>query len=453
LALLPHRIVLISFGLLLSELYIPPPGSGTGLGWTNAYTNIQDALTIAISGTHIWVADGVYFPDEGGGQLDDAVTSTFTLKEGVALYGGFGGYGISETLRTQRDWENYKTILSGDIDHETFPDTTDSIGVVTTTSNITGTNAYHVVFSDGADESAVLDGFTITAGWATNGSPNNTGGGMYNYSSDPTLANLTFSGNWASSGGGMFNHWYSSPTITNVTFTGNSAGHGGGGMYNHTNSNPILMNIVFSGNSVSNYGGGLYNYSSDPSLTNVTFTGNHSAYSGGGMCNATNSDPTFINVTFSGNFAPTYGGGIYNSDNSNPKLINTILWGNNANNSGEQIFNSNSTPVISYTLIQSSTIGGIWDTSLGTDGGNNLDENPLFMRNPDPGDGDWTTNDDNDYGNLHLQAGSPAIDTGDDSVCPSTDLYGNTRPAGAGCDIGAIEFFFKIFLPVVLKMH
>ncbi len=48
---------------------------------------------------------------------------------------------------------------------------------------------------------------------------------MYNvYSSSPTLTNVTFSGNSASSdGGGMFNWISSSPTLTNVTFSGNSA--------------------------------------------------------------------------------------------------------------------------------------------------------------------------------------------------------------------------------------
>ncbi len=49
------------------------------------------------------------------------------------------------------------------------------------------------------------------------------------------------------------------------------------------------------------------------------------------------------------------------------------------------------------------------------------------------------------YG-LQLSAASPAIDAGDDSVCPPTDIRGYTRPVdgnadgNAGCDIGAYEF-------------
>ena len=39
----------------------------------------------------------------------------------------------------------------------------------------------------------------------------------------------------------------------------------------------------------------------------------------------------------------------------------------------------------------------------------NLNDDPLFFRDPDPGDGDWSTLDDNDYGDLRLFNGSPAV--------------------------------------------
>ena len=58
-------------------------------------------------------------------------------------------------------------------------------------------------------------------------------------SSSPALANVTFSGNWAAYGGGMYNQ-RSSPTLTNVTFSGNSATSSGGGMYNRLRSSPAL---------------------------------------------------------------------------------------------------------------------------------------------------------------------------------------------------------------------
>ncbi|HUI91915.1 MAG TPA: right-handed parallel beta-helix repeat-containing protein [Chitinivibrionales bacterium] len=42
--------------------------------------------------------------------------------------------------------------------------------------------------------------------------------------------------------------------------------------------------------------------------------------------------------------------------------------------------------------------------------------------------------------NFHLQAGSPAIDSGTSANAPSVDFDGNARPAGAGIDIGAYEY-------------
>ncbi|MBN1583783.1 MAG: hypothetical protein JXA89_23960, partial [Anaerolineae bacterium] len=43
-------------------------GAATGLSWTDAYTNVQDALAAAVADDEIWIAAGVYYPDEGAGQ-------------------------------------------------------------------------------------------------------------------------------------------------------------------------------------------------------------------------------------------------------------------------------------------------------------------------------------------------------------------------------------------------
>jgi parallel beta-helix repeat protein len=57
-------------------------------------------------------------------------------------------------------------------------------------------------------------------------------------------------------------------------------------------------------------------------------------------------------------------------------------------------------------------------------------------------------------GNLHLRPGSPAIDSGSAVGAPGTDFDGQTRPFGAGYDIGADEvvlFTSFIYLPIVFK--
>ncbi len=50
-------------------------------------------------------------------------------------------------------------------------------------------------------------------------------------------------------------------------------------------------------------------------------------------------------------------------------------------------------------------------------------------------------------GDFHLKANSAAIDVGDPTGAPATDIYGHARPTGAGVDIGAFEA--GTFLPAV----
>jgi len=135
-----------------------PQGSGNCSSWANACT-LQTALTNAVSGDEIWVKAGVHYPGAAGNR-----EATFTLKNGVALYGGFAG---TETDRSQRNWQTNLTILSGDIDRNDI--NTDGNSIAETWNDIRGSNAYHVVTGSGTNPSAVLDGFVVTAGQA-NGS-------------------------------------------------------------------------------------------------------------------------------------------------------------------------------------------------------------------------------------------------------------------------------------------
>jgi uncharacterized repeat protein (TIGR01451 family) len=352
-------------------------GANSGESWTDAYTHLQGGLAAAIPGDEIWVAAGVY-------------TGTFRLKDSVAVYGGFAG---TEIRREQRDWQTHTTVLSGDVDGD---DLTDSNGVVTRWADIRGSNADHVVIGSGTGPTAVLDGFTITAGRSVQ-----YGGGMVNSGGSPTLANITFSGNCAfERGGGAYNSG-GSPTLTNVTFTGNHAyadgpnGNGGGGMYN-SYSDPVLINVTFSGNSSGLNGGGMYNFYGDPVLINVAFSGNSAYSNGGGMYDYYNS-PVLINATFSGNRAGHDvifggGGGMY-VNHSTPTLTNCILWGNTAPTLAQMYVTVGSSPTVTYSDVQG-----------GYPGTGNIDANPQFASG------------------LRLRDDSPAIDAGDNGAVPP-DVY------------------------------
>ncbi len=292
--------------------------------------------------------------------------AAFHLKNGVALYGGFAG---TETSREERDWETHVTVLSGDIDDN---DVVDAHGVVTDTARIQGNNAYHVLIGSGVTGSALLDGFTVTAGaTATSGGcPDECGAGMLNEGGSPTISHLTFRGNLArTAGGGMYNDG-GSPTLTQVTFSDNEVAYWGGGMSNRNNSRPILVNVTFSGNGgiaggggmsneqsaptlhqvtfsrngVQGSGGGMYNADSSPSLTWVTFEANVSVLgSGGGMYND-NSHPSLTNITFSGNHGGQDGG--LSNQNSHPALTNVTFAGNEAVDGAGGMGNNNSSPVL-----------------------------------------------------------------------------------------------------------
>ncbi len=405
-------------------------GSATGDSWVNAFTNLQDALHVATSGDEIWVAQGVYYPDVGGEQVDNDANASFTIPAGVKLYGGFPSGGESEGVR---DWRGHKTVLSGDIEQD---DTTDANHLVADANGISGNNSNHVVFLNGRIDTGapitgttVIDGFLITAGYAGSGERQPHGGGMYCLGSEggecsPALKNVTFRGNFAQEfGGAMFNDGYqgvSSPALVNVTFSGNAA-KSGGALYNGGNdagvSSPTLVNVTFSGNFAEEFGGAMFNF----------------GHSGA-------SRPALVNVTLSGNAAKVAGGAIYSQGDregdTSPALKNVVLWQNSAPQ-GASIFNANADLAILNSIIE----GG--SDSIGSEGASasaytgNSENDPLFIEAVDPANAPTAS------GDLRLQSGSPAIDLGDNSAVPlgvATDLGGNLRMVGGLVDSGAHEF-------------
>ncbi len=85
-------------------------GANNGTSWSDAFTDLQSALAAASSGKQIWVAAGTYKPT-----ADNNRTISFSLKNGVQVYGGFAG---TETELSQRDLVVNIVILNGDIGEE-----------------------------------------------------------------------------------------------------------------------------------------------------------------------------------------------------------------------------------------------------------------------------------------------------------------------------------------------
>ncbi|RKY21720.1 MAG: hypothetical protein DRQ55_03445 [Planctomycetota bacterium] len=155
-------------------------GAHDGSSWSDAHTDLQDALAGATAG-EIWIAQGSYRPGAAGDR-----SATFQLRNGVSIYGGFDG---SETSLSQRDVTAHPTILSGDIDqNDTY-----GAGLNWWQFNWTGSagNSYHIVTGSGTNASAVLDGVTLLAGVGSDPAIQG-GGGLLVLGGSPSLRNCTF---------------------------------------------------------------------------------------------------------------------------------------------------------------------------------------------------------------------------------------------------------------------
>jgi len=288
-------------------------GSNDGTSWTDAYTNLQDALTTASAGDELWVATGTYKPTSS---TDRNVS--FVLLQDLGLYGGFNG---TETNREERNWRANETILSGDIG--TVGDSTD--------------NSYHVVL--GPNQGATLDGFTITRGNAI-GASNEMGGGMLNTSGLIRVENCTFIHNHASQGGALENdHCPNANTIVNCIFKDNTATLASGAISNH-NTPAHIINCLFAGNSADDtFGAAVYNWGASPSkIINCTFTENNGP-ANCGVIHSRGVTSTAENCILWGNgtedIAGTHGGG---TNLTNSCIEQAGYAGSNGNISEDPLF-------------------------------------------------------------------------------------------------------------------
>ncbi|MBW8041844.1 MAG: hypothetical protein FVQ85_17850 [Planctomycetes bacterium] len=400
-------------------------GANDGSSWADAYNFLQDALTAAWSGDEIHVAQGTYKTDQGAEITPGDREATFQLKNGVTLKGGYAGTGTPDP--NARDFELYETIITGDLNGNDV-DVNDPRDLLNDPCR--AENSYHVVTARETDETAILDGFTITAGNADGFyvDQHDSGGGMYNlYYSSPTVKNCTFSSNSAYTGGGMSTG--GRPKVSRCTFIGNSAGGSGGGMLNLAST--TFIHCSFIGNTSGSNGGGVWNWENSPIFVNCVFNGNEADVGGGAVWNVDGGGGTFINCTLSSNKAVRQGGAIFSD--VWPNITNCILWGNRDSGGVSELTHVYAEVderwVPNYSCIQG------WTGDLGGIG--NTGEDPLFVET-DGADNVTGTEDDD----LRLLAGSACLDAGDNSALPPsvlTDIDGNPRFINGTVDMGAHE--------------
>ena len=299
-------------------LYVNKNATGTihdGSSWEKAYTKLQDALLLSTNAciTQIWVAAGTYYPDEGGGKTVYDRWASFSMKNGIAIYGGFSG---TETLLSQRNWKINETILSGAIKQN---------------DGVSAYNAfysYSVIANEGVSSDAVLDGFTITDGNFDFG--DNTiigGGGMRNGGSAPVVTNCIFKNNVANKGGAMAN-LESRPQITNCIFIGNKAT--AGAVVYQDEQQATFVNCTFFNNTGSESWGEIFIQNGGVSIVNSIFWHNGSSFGGFGA-------PSITYSIIRGVLAPGVGNlqvadpGFVDAANGDLRLLSTSLAINTGN--------------------------------------------------------------------------------------------------------------------------
>jgi hypothetical protein len=167
------------------------------------------------------------------------------------------------------------------------------------------------LFDQGEGSTAVLDGVTITGGWAPLVLGIEAGGAIACIGSSPSLESCIFDDNTAGFLGGGIIIWGSNPSLTACVFRGNqsiSLEGAGGGVFFGANSSPSFVDCLFADNSTQGHGAGILGgaESPDPSSANIegcVFVRNHAELGSGGVGIAAGSEASLSECSFRENSA------------------------------------------------------------------------------------------------------------------------------------------------------
>ena len=321
---------------------------------------------------------------------------------------------------------------------------------------------------------------TITDSTISGNTAAGPGGGIYTNATTAggaiTITGTTISGNHAALppgltnanhawGGGLATDGFQPVTLTDDTISGNTADQSGGGIFDNGSSTYTITNTsILDNTAVAGCtcgvdfvgGGGIvadggninpgWMLTGDTIANNTAGSTNNPSVPGGGIDEDGGDKFTVVNTTITGNTASGIGGGYESSGGGTHKLTNVTIDGNTSGSGGADLDSAGGHFTVANTLVAHGNPVNCAFTTSPTSLGHNLDTGTTCGFNAT---GDLTNRATPGLGPLAdnggatqteaLLNGSPAIDAGDNSLCPAADQRGAPRPQGPACDIGAYE--------------
>ncbi|MEO1262029.1 MAG: T9SS type A sorting domain-containing protein [Bacteroidota bacterium] len=377
-----------------TNIYVNDDASGNndGTSWDDAFTDLQNALWIAGQcDIEIWVAEGTYLP---------TIRNQFRMPKNAQVLGGFpntGNPGLAD-----RDWDTFKTTLSGDRNGDDGPGFTNM-----------DDNFATFIWTTDAGVGFLLEGFFIESAKGTEGA-------WYNLSeTPPTISHCTFQNNLGTFSSSIYTftsgNKHNAAIVKNCRFINNQSTFGGAGQF-HTREQATLdwtfVNCEFRNNKAAIGNDlnilGFDDSESTVSLVNCTFQNDGQPY-------LDNGSPRNIDDAIS------------LLDKVDLTVKNSIFW--RGTGLGQTInFGGAATVHFENTLLEEG--GCPAGTTCGSGMFYNVD--PLFR--------------DAANGDVSLADCSPAVDAGLDAHnSETTDLanlprQSETIPGGEKIDLGAFEY-------------
>ncbi len=340
--------------LLAAQINLPTVRQVPG-----TYSTIQGALNSCITGDTVLVAPGTYYENI----LWPATHSIYLKSDSGAVVTIIDGGAVSRVITINSGADN-TTVIDGFTIKNGYMNVGGGIGIAysspTIKNNIITNNVgYETVanfgggggIAAGYNSSPVIVDNIIKSNQATA----SAGGGFScALNSNPVIHNNIFENNSAATGGGaLLIHDGCSATITNNLVRFNTSQNRGGGMYFQASACTVKYNVI-EYNTADSTGGGIEFGLGDQSLLESdTIRFNTAHLSGGGIGMHDGPIPTISKNIIINNTADYHGGGMYIRDNSNPVIKNNLIFGNEADSTGGGInCNRGSSPVIEDNTIE-----------------------------------------------------------------------------------------------------